>query len=196
MNSFVKMGLYKQLRKTFRSDEYKGIQKLRLISWRKEPVTVKLDRPTRLDRARSLGYKAKQGFVIVRTKVRRAKRLRPLLKKGRRSKHRRRKKIVNKNYRQIAEERTAKKYTNLEVLNSYYAGEDGKHFWFEIILVDPEHPVIKSDKNINWICSSKHRGRAFRGLTSAARRSRGLLNKGKGAEKIRPSLRAHLRRAH
>jgi len=40
----------------------------------------------------------------------------------------------------------------------------------------------------------KHKGRVFRGKTSAGKSSRGLRNKGKGAEKLRPSLRAHGRR--
>ena len=51
--------------------------------------------------------------------------------------------------------------------------------------------MIKSDRKINWICDSTHKGRVFRGLTSAGRKSRGLRNKGKGAEKIRPSIRAN-----
>ncbi len=38
----------------------------RLAEWRKEPAVLRIDRPTRIDRARSLGYKAKQGFLIVR----------------------------------------------------------------------------------------------------------------------------------
>ncbi|ALV62505.1 LSU ribosomal protein L15e [Thermococcus sp. 2319x1] len=44
---------------------------------------------------------------------------------------------------------------------------------------------------IAWIAGKAHKGRVFRGLTSAGKRSRGLLNKGKGAEKVRPSIRAH-----
>jgi len=54
-----------------------------------------------------------------------------------------------------------------------------------VILVDKMHPSIIADKRISWISEKKHTGRAFRGLTSAGRRSRGLLNKGKGAEKVR-----------
>ena len=96
-----------------------------------------------------------------------------------------------KSIQRIAEERVAKKYPNLEVLNSYWVGEDGKYHYYEVILVDPSHPVIKSDPKINWICSRKHKGRVFRGLTSAGKKSRGLRNKGKGAEKVRPSIRAH-----
>ena len=70
--------------------------------------------------------------------------------------------------------RAARKYPNLEVLNSYYVGESGKYKWYEVILVDPHHPVIKSDPKINWICRPCNRGRAFRGLTSAGKKARGL----------------------
>lgn len=72
----------------------------------------------------------------------------------------------------IAEKRAARKYPNLELLNSYYVGEDGTQKFYEVILVDPHHPVIAADKKINWI--AHQRKRVFRGLTSAARKSRGL----------------------
>ena len=48
-------------------------------------------------------------------------------------------------------------------------GGDGQHLWYEVILVDRSHPVIKADPHISWI--SNERGRAQRGLTSAARKS-------------------------
>ena len=80
-------------------------------------------------------------------------------------------------------------------MGSYWVAEDGKHKWYEIIMVIPSHPSVKSDKNLGWISSGKHRGRVWRGLTSAGRKSRGLRIKGKGAEKVRPSLRANLRKA-
>ena len=84
---------------------------------------------------------------------------------------------------------------NLEVLNSYWVGEDGKNKFFEIIMLDPHHPVIKADKKYNWISSgNSHKGRAERGKTSAGKRGRGLHNKGKGAEKLRPSLKANKNR--
>jgi large subunit ribosomal protein L15e len=76
---------------------------------------------------------------------------------------------------------------NIEVLNSYWVGEDGRHKWFEIILVDRAHPVIKADKDINWITQKANRSRAMRSLTSAGKNVRGLHKRGKGAEKARPS---------
>ncbi len=191
------MGAYKYIREAWkRPKENKELWTSRLIKWRREDSIVKVDKPLRLDRARSVGYKAKEGILVVRVRVKRGGRQRELIKKGRRSKARRRKKIVSKNYKQIAEERANKKFHNFEVLNSYYVAEDGIFKWYEVILVDPYHPVIRKDKDLAWICDKQHRGRVYRGLTSAGKKSRGLRNKGKGAEKVRPSLRANKRRLH
>jgi large subunit ribosomal protein L15e len=185
---------YKYIGKAWKKQDISYVKDLmwhRLIKWRRQPAILKIEKPTRLDRARKLGYKAKQGFVIARVRIRRGgpEKLRP--KSGRRPKRMGVKKLkLAKNLRFIAEERTAKKFPNLEVLNSYWVGEDGRHKWFEVILVDPHHPAIKSDKDVNWICDTAHRGRVFRGLTSAGKKVRGLRHKGRGAEKARPSRRA------
>jgi large subunit ribosomal protein L15e len=95
-----------------------------------------------------------------------------------------------KSLRLIAEERAAKKFPNLEVLNSYWVGEDGRSKWFEVIMVDAHHPVIKTDRNAGWICEKQHHRRVFRGLTSSGKKVRSLRRKGRGAEKFRPSKRA------
>lgn len=150
---------------------------------------VKLDRPTRLGRARNLGYKAKQGYVIVRIMTGRGPREKPRPTKGRKPSGMGVTKYTpQKSRRWIAEERVARKYVNMRVLNSYWVGNDHKWVWHEVILIDPNHPVIYNDPNINWICDPTHKGRVSRGLTSAGKRSRGLRKKGRGAEKVRPSL--------
>ena len=168
----------------------------RMAGWRKEPVFMRIDKPTRIDAARRVGYKAKQGVVVVRTRVRRGG-----LRKGKIHMKRKpskagiKKITMGKSIQRIAEERSARRYPNLEVLNSYWVGEDGKNKFYEVIMIDPQHPAIKSDKNMGWVSSgSSHRGRAFRGKTGAGKRGRGLLNKGKGAEKLRPSLKANKNR--
>jgi len=191
------MGMYHYIQQLWKNPKQNlgGLWKERLMQMRREPVTIRLERPTRIDRARSLGYKAKQGFIVVRQRVSRGGRQRPMIKHGRRPKHNRQKKVVSKNYQQIAEERAVKKYINCEVLNSYLIAKDGLYGWYEVILVDKSHPVIRADKDIGWISSNKHTRRAFRGLTSAGRKSRGLRKKGIGAEKIRPSQRANSRLA-
>jgi large subunit ribosomal protein L15e len=145
-----------------------------------------------LDRARDLGYRAKQGNVVVRARVRRGGLRKPTIRGGRRAKRKGISKItMAKSIQRIAEERTSRHYPNLEVLNSYWVGEDGKSKYYEVILVDPHHPVIKTDKKINWICEPQHRRRVQRGLTSAGQRGRAMHKKGKGVEKARPSRRAH-----
>ena len=156
---------------------------------------IRVDKPTRLDRARALGYKAKQGYVIVRARVRKGSFRKRAIVTGRRAKRKGINQItVGKSLQRMAEERTAKRYPNLEVLNSYWVGADGQQEWYEVILVDPAHPVIKSDKKINWICYSEHKNRVYRGKTSAGQKGRGMRHTGKGAEKARPSVRANNRR--
>ena len=170
--------------------EYKN----KLVEWRKEDAIVRVEHPTRIDRARTLGYKAKQGFVIARVRVIRGGKKNPRIMKGRDGGNKSTKIVQAKNYQWICEERAQKRFPNMEVLNSYWVGQDEKYYWYEVILVDVYHPQIAKDKNINWIISNKHTRRVFRGLTSAAKKSRGLNNKGLGAEKVRPSVRAHNRR--
>ncbi len=167
----------------------------RLILWRREPAIVRVEHATRLDRARRLGYKAKQGYLIARIRVRRGGRRKPRPKRGRKP----RKMGVNKftpkkSIRWIAEERIQRRYPNLEVLNSYPVGRDGRFKWYEVILVDPHHGAIKSDLKINWICSPVHKRRVSRGLTGAGKKARGLYHKGRGAEKVRPSIKKHRHR--
>ena len=50
---------------------YQSAMKNRLIEWRREENYTRVEKPTRIDRARSLGYKAKQGYIVVRARVRR-----------------------------------------------------------------------------------------------------------------------------
>jgi large subunit ribosomal protein L15e len=165
--------------------------KQRLIQWRKEDNFLRVEKPLRIDRARSLGYKAKQGYVVVRARVRRGGLRKHTIKGGRRPARKGISKItMAKSIHRIAEERTAKRYPNLTVLNSYWVGEDGKYQYYEVILVDSAHPVIKSDPKINWIAKPASKQRVLRGKTSSGQKGRGLRHKGRGAEKIRPSIRS------
>ena len=182
---------YKYLAEAWNKPEesfVKELMKQRAIEWRKQRTVVRVERPTRLDRAHKLGYKAKQGFVIVRAKVRRGGRKKQRPTSGRRQKRMGVDKLKPaKSLQLMAEERAARKFPNLEVLNSYWVWEDGIQKWYEVIMVDPNHPVIKSDKNINWIARNVEHGRVYRGLTSAGKEVRGLHHKGRGTEKVRPS---------
>jgi large subunit ribosomal protein L15e len=141
--------------------------KERIMQWRKEG-------PTRPDRAKALGYKAKQGFVVARVRVRKGKRKRPKFKGGRVPKKMGRFFPAGKSNKLIGEEKTARKFPNLEVLNSYYVGDDGQFEWFEVVLLDPKNPNVSKDKERKWISERKHRGRVFRSLTSSGKKIRGL----------------------
>jgi len=189
------MGLYQHIRKAWKAPkrDHKELYKERLIQWRKEPVSQRIERPTRLDRARSLGYKAKPGIFMVRQRVNRSRRLRPKFHGGRSPRKMRRKLVLDMNLQRVAEQRAWMKFrVNCEVMNSYWVGEDGKHKWYEVIFVDKSHPVVKKDPVLMSIASQK--ARVVRGLTSAGRKGRGLLKKGSGTEKNRPSRAGAYRR--
>lgn len=185
--------MYNYLKKSWH-DATADVRKTRMIEWRSSEAAVVLDKPTRLDKARMLGYKAKKGFVVVRIRLKRGGRKRSMQGvKGRKSRKQHIRKILKMNYQWIAEIRAARKFKNLEVLNSYQIGKDGKNYFFEVILVDPMRPEIQNDPVYAWISNPANSKRAERGLTSAAKKSRGLRSKSRNM-KVRPSLRAWNRR--
>jgi large subunit ribosomal protein L15e len=189
--------VYRHISRSFRQtlgDEGAALRHERLLTWRREPTVTRLEYPTRLDRARAVGYRAKGGYILVRVKVRRGGQNKRAIIAGRRPKHKGVLQMtLRKSLRRIAEERAQKHYPNLEVLNSYWLGEDGKQKFFEVILVDPSHPEILADPKINWIAAPSQKGRVYRGLTSAGTEGRGLRWKGKGAERFRPSYQRNRR---
>lgn len=191
----IMKSMYAFIRDAWKKPEESDVGELlweRMQTWRREPAVTRVNRPTRLDRARSLGYKAKQGIVVARVTVRRGGRRKSRWQRGRRTKHMGVNKITpGKSIQSIAEERAARRFPNMQVLNSYWVGQDGKHKWYEVIIIDPNHPSIKKDKNLKWICNNSQKGRVFRGKTSAGRKGRGQSRKGTGTEKTRPSLRSH-----
>jgi large subunit ribosomal protein L15e len=187
--------MYAYVREAWKRPEDSEVKALlwdRMQAWRRQGSVVRIERPTRIDRARNLGYKAKQGIVMARVKVRRGGRRRSRYVRARRSNRMGKNRLTpGKSLKRIAEERASRKYPNLEVLNSYWVGQDGRQKWFEVILVDGHHPAIKSDSQLSWIGGAEHRGRADRGKTSAGRKGRGMRTRGKGTEKTRPSIRSH-----
>jgi large subunit ribosomal protein L15e len=184
------MNLYRHIAQQWKKPTHKhgSPQWDRLIQWRSGKSFERIERPTRLDRARSLGYKAKQGYIIVRARVRKGGLRKSRPNKGRKPSRMGFKKITPaKSIQRIAEERVAKRYPNMEVLNSYWVGKDGKSHYYEVILVDSSHPVVANDFRIRWISADKNR--VLRGKTSVGKKGRGLRKKGTGSEKTRPSLR-------
>lgn len=195
---YIKETIQKEFKKEKDSNyNYKKLYTDRLIGYRRTKESViRLDKPTNIPRARALGYKAKQGIIVALTKVRKGSGLirRPV--NGRRPKRMGVNKLTRRiSIQRMAEIRANTKFPGLEVLNSYLIGEDGQKKYYEVILVDPTHPRIMSDKDLNWICWPQNKGRANKGITSAGKKNRGLDKKGKGTEKNRPSLRANDRKA-
>lgn len=142
--------LYRQITKSWQSimHDKGGDIRARAVQLRKEPALLKLDRPTRLDRARTLGYKAKQGVIIVRARVSRGGMRRKRPTSGRRPKHMGVLKIKSDvSSQSVAERRTLVKYPNMKLLGSYLVWKDGRSAWFECILVDPLNPSIVNDYN-------------------------------------------------
>jgi large subunit ribosomal protein L15e len=123
-----------------------GDIRARAVELRKQPAMLRVDRPMRLDRARGLGYKAKEGVVVIRMRVSRGGMRKQRPTSGRRPKHMGVLKIKSAvSAQQVAERRVAQRHPNMKVLGSYLVWKDGIHAWYECILVDPLHPAIKND---------------------------------------------------
>ena len=194
------MGAYKYLEEIWKkkqSDLMRFVLRMRTWEYRQLPAIHRCTRPSRPEKARKLGYKAKQGFVIYRIKIRRGGRKKPVAKG-----------IINgkpktqgvvgvkgtKSLKVIAEQRVGKRIPSLRVLNSYWVGQDATYKFFEVILVDTAHKAIRRDPKINWIAKPPHKRREQRGLTSAGKKNRGLRKKGVRDNKNRPSQRANWKR--
>ncbi|HDQ07824.1 MAG TPA: 50S ribosomal protein L15e [Methanoculleus sp.] len=187
--------MYSYVREAWKKPDETEVKALlwnRMQQWRREGSVVRVERPTRIDRARTLGYRAKQGIIVARVKVRRGGRRKSRYIRGRRTARMGMSRITpGKSIQRIAEERASRKFVNMEVLNSYWVGEDGRSKYYEVILVDGHHPAIKNDRHLGWMSDPKQRGRAERGRTSAGRKGRGMRRRGKGTEHTRPSIRSN-----
>lgn len=160
---------------------------------------TRVSRPTRPDKARRLGYRAKQGVVIYRVRVKRGNRKRHNINNHRSIVHG---KPVNqgivikdkRNLRSLAEERVGRRCGNLRVLNSYWVAQDSTYKFFEVILVDVQHKAIRRDPRMKWIVAPVHKHRELRGLTQAGKKARGLQTKGSKSSSTRPSKMAAWKR--
>ncbi|KAI8823524.1 ribosomal protein L15e [Fimicolochytrium jonesii] len=184
------MGGYKYLEELYKkkqSDVLRFLLRVRCWEYRQLNVIHRASRPSRPDKARRLGYKAKQGYVIYRIRVRRGNRKR-LAPKGQVYGKPASQGISQLKYqrsaRATAEERVGRKCGNLRVLNSYWVNQDATYKFFEVIAVDPQHKAIRRDPRINWIVDPVHKRREARGLTAIGKQNRGI-GKGHGHNKTR-----------
>ncbi|MCJ1418970.1 60S ribosomal protein L15 [Xylographa parallela] len=177
------MGHYKyieELHKKKQSDVLRFLLRVRCWELRQLNVIHRASRPSRPDKARRLGYKAKQGYVIYRVRVRRGGRKRPVPKGatyGKPTNQGVNQLKYQRSLKSTAEERVGRRCANLRVVNSYWINQDSTYKYFEVILVDPQHKAIRNDARINWIVKPVHKHRESRGLTATGKKSRGL---GKG----------------
>jgi len=121
----------------------------RAINWRRQNAMTRIDRPSRLLRARRLGYKAKEGITVVRMRVGTGGMRKQRPRGGRRPKHLGVTRIkADVNMQEVAERRVLENHRNMKLLGSYFLYRDGKHIWYEVILADPSHPRIAKDKEL------------------------------------------------
>jgi len=191
------MGAYKYLEELWKkkqSDVLRFLLRVRCWEFRQLPSVHRVSRPSRPDKARRLGYKAKQGYVIYRTRVRRGGRKKPNPKGivyGKPANQGIMQLKPRRNLRSLAETRVGKRARNLRVLNSYWVNQDSTYKYYEVILVDPSHKAIRRDPRINWICDPTQKRREARGLTGAERKARGI---GKGPRHVRNAPSQYARR--
>ena len=121
----------------------------RVVSWRKQDAVTRIEKPSRILRARRLGYKAKQGIIVIRMRVGTGGMRKKRPTGGRRPKHLGVTRIkASVNMKQVADRRVLERYPNMALLGSYFIYKDGMHYWFEVILADPSHPRIIKDKEL------------------------------------------------
>ena len=121
----------------------------RAVIWRNQNAITRVEKPSRIARARRLGYKAKQGIIVVRMRVGTGGMRKERPRGGRRPKHLGVTKIkADVSMKQVSERRVLERYPNMKLLGSYFLYKDGMHYWFEVILADPSHPRIAKDKEI------------------------------------------------
>ena len=124
------MGAYKYIQELWRkkqSDVMRFLLRVRCWQYRQLSALHRAPRPTRPDKARRLGYKAKQGYVIYRIRVRRGGRKRPVPKGATYRKpvhHGVNQLKFARSLQSVAEERAGRHCGALRVLNSYWVGED------------------------------------------------------------------------
>jgi len=193
------MGAYKYLEELWKkkqSDVMRFVLRLRTWEYRQLPTIHRCQRTSRADKARKLGYKKKQGYVIYRIRVRRGGRKKPVAKGiiSGKPKHQGIKVKFARSLRSVAEERVGRHVGNLRVLNSYWVGQDSTFKFFEVICIDPAHSAIRNDAKINWICKPVMKHRELRGLTAAGKKYRGLGVRGNNDNKNRSSRRGNWKR--
>jgi large subunit ribosomal protein L15e len=152
------MPLYREVSKTWQGifSEKPPHIRAKAVELRDEPAMLRVEHPWRLDRARALGYRAKEGVVVVRMRVSRGGMRKKRPTSGRRPKHMGVLKIKSDvSSQSVAERRVSERHPNLKLIGSYPVWKDGIHAWYECVLIDPENPSIRSDYNYRRLLGKK-----------------------------------------
>ena len=129
--------------------ENSAVLREKAVIWRKQNALTRIDRPSRITRARRLGYKAKQGIIVVRMRVGAGGMRKQRPTGGRRPKHLGVTRIkADVSMKQVAERRVMERHPNMKLFGSYFLYKDGMYFWFEVILADKSHNSIVKDKEL------------------------------------------------
>ena len=129
--------------------ENSAVLREKAVIWRKQNALTRIDRPSRITRARRLGYKAKQGIIVVRMRVGAGGMRKQRPTGGRRPKHLGVTRIkADVSMKQVAERRVMERHPNMKLFGSYFLYKDGMYYWFEVILADKSHNSIRKDKEL------------------------------------------------
>ena len=130
------MGAYKYMRQSYQKTfaTKNPVMRNRLIAWHKEHTLVRVDTPTNIIRARSLGYKATKDFIIVRVRISKGKRVRRRADLGRKPGKNRKEVNPGAPLGYYAEVKASRKFNNLEVVGVYFVGMTGTDKYFEVIM--------------------------------------------------------------
>ncbi|KAG7173143.1 60S ribosomal protein L15-like 2 [Homarus americanus] len=171
--SSIKIDAYKYMQEIYRkkrSDVMRFLLRIRAWQYRHLNKLHRAPRPTRPEKASRLGYKAKQGYVIYRIRIRRGGRKRPVPKGatyGKPKSHGVNQLKPTHNLQSLAE--VCRRLGSLRVLNSYWVAQDSTFKYYKVIVLHIRHNNIMKDASINWMCNPTHGLREMHGKTSAGK---------------------------
>merc|ERR1712142_925359 len=142
------MGAYKYVNELWRkkqTDVMGFLLRVRTWQYRQLSRVHRASQPTRIEKARRLGYRANQGFVIYRVRVRRGSRKKP-----------------------VAKGCTYGKPTHHGINQMKFQRS------LRVVYFGRHSTAIRRDPRIQWICEAKQKHRELRGKTAAGKTSRGL----------------------
>lgn len=130
------MGAAKYISKNFEkaASDRTPVYRARVSLWNKGGTIERVENPLNPSRARMLGYKASNDFFVVRVRVKRGKRVRRQPDLGRKPAKNRKRVNPGKSWQWFAEFKASLRYSNADVLGSYWVGENSVDQYYEVVL--------------------------------------------------------------